>query len=472
MSEILIVDDEHAICQVFSDLLEKQGYATKTAASGEEAIARVRQNKPDLVLLDFQMPGMTGLETLQQIKEIDKTIPVVIMTAYGTMKTTMGAMRLGAHDFLNKPVELSQIRSLVKRILDEAQTTQKKVVVNNVQPDSSTIIANSPAMQEIFKLMGLLTTNDLSVLITGESGVGKELVARGIHFNSDRNAQPFVAVNCAAIPENLLESELFGYEKGAFTGAEKQKIGRFEAAASGTIFLDEIGELPLTLQSKLLRVLQERKFERVGSSRLLPLNARIIAATNRDLLVEIEHGRFREDLYYRLEMIKLNIPPLRERTEDIEVLAYHFVQLANKDLSRDIHEVEPEALEKLLQYSWPGNIRELEHTIKRAVLMSQANCLSVSDIGLGGGNFEMSAPRDSELKGQLDTAIKDLLEDLIQPENSQFIDKSVFHTIVSLVEKSLIDEALLKTENNQVAAAKMLGLHRTTLRNKIEGKGS
>ncbi len=467
MPEILIVDDEHAICQVFSDLLQQQGYTTKTAANGEDAIVLVEQNRPDLILLDYQMPGMTGLETLQAIKQIDKNIPVVIMTAYGTMETTMTAMRLGAHDFLSKPVELNQIRSLVKRILDEASAKKIQPVSQSPQLNSSTIVANSAAMQEIFKMMGLLTTNDLTVLITGESGVGKELVARGIHFNSERKNEPFVAVNCAAIPENLLESELFGHEKGAFTNAEKQKAGRFEVAAAGTIFLDEIGELPPVLQSKLLRVLQERKFERVGGTRELKLNARIIAATNRDLSQEMAQGKFREDLYYRLEMIKLNIPPLRERKDDIEALVHHFIKIANKDLSREVHAVEPEAMRKMLNYPWPGNIRELEHAIKRAVLLAQTNTLSDNNIELGSSEAQQNANAQSQPFDSLKAATKSVLEVLSAEKNTQFVDKSLFHTVVSLVEKTLVEEALIQTGQNQVAAAKLLGLHRTTLRNKI-----
>ncbi len=468
MAKVLVADDEHAICQAFSQFLTHEGHTPLIASSGREALEIIARDTPATVFLDVQMPGMSGLETLGEIQRLTPHLPVVVMTAYGTMQTAMEAMRLGAFDYLTKPVDLPQIRSLLERALQKGEAAAPlPAVATDPDAEGQVLVGNSPVMHELFKLMGLLTTNDLTVLLTGESGVGKELVARAIHDNSERQSRPFIAVNCAAVPENLIESELFGHERGAFTGAENRRIGRFEAAADGTLFLDEIGELSVHLQSKLLRILQERSFERVGSIEPQALRARIIAATNRDLEEEIRAGRFREDLYYRLKMVTLLVPPLRKRREDIEALAYHFLACSNRELGRDIHHIEPAALERLRQHSWPGNVRELEHTIKRAVLLARGSTLSVADIDIESPPLPQHDAGATQGYAALHEAARAALRQACRSGSTQPRSRQgVFHTLVAEVEHELVAEALRMSGGNQVAAAKLLGLHRTTMRNK------
>jgi DNA-binding NtrC family response regulator len=469
MSKVLIADDERTICEAFSRMIEMEGHQPIIASNGEHALKIIREDSPDAVFMDVRMPGMGGLEALARIHEENIKIPVVIMTAFGTMETAMEAVRKGAFDYLGKPIELTKARQLLKQMLAIAD-------IDNPQPETHTeisstssqiLVGQSAPMQELFKLMGLLTTNDMTALITGESGVGKELVARGIHQHGKNSQEPFVAVNCAAIPENLLETELFGHEKGAFTGAEDRRIGRFESAGNGTLFLDEIGELSLSLQSKLLRVLQERRFERIGSSTHLTLHARLIAATNRNLETEVAEKRFREDLYHRLNVITLCVPPLRQRKEDIELLAHHFIKQAARELNKPLRGVEPAVIRKLIAYPWPGNVRELEHVIKRSALMSRTDTLTIHDLAMPDSeqNFAPVKTQGNALT-HLGSAVRQALHEAID-QNDEDSENGIFHRLVSYVEKEIIEEALRTSGNNQVSAAKKLGLHRTTLRNKM-----
>jgi DNA-binding NtrC family response regulator len=403
---------------------------------------------------------MSGLETLDRIRAADADLPVIVMTAYGTLQTAITALKAGAFDYLGKPIELKRVREVLARALhkpagDAAERPQRE--------PAETMVGTSAAMQEIFKRMSLLTTNELTVLITGESGVGKELVARGIHAHSERDGQPFVAVNCAAIPAPLVESEFFGHERGAFTDAREQRVGRFEAAGRGTLFLDEISELPYTLQSKLLRVLQERSFERVGSQTPVPFRARLIAATNRVLKDEVDAGRFREDLYHRLDLVTLEIPPLRARKEDIEALALQFLDRANGELGKTVQGLEPAALERLLAHDWPGNVRELEHAIKRAVLMARRPWLAVHDLELAPG------PAASDTDTRFAAALRAALNARLAIAAGA--DDSAYQALLALAEQELVAEALRLTEGNQVAAARLLGINRTTLRSKMRGAG-
>lgn len=465
MARILIADDERGICEAFADFLKLEGHTPLIASSGEEALARVIADRPSVVFLDVQMPGSDGLQALRQIREREPDLPVIVMTAYGTVKTAMEAMQLGAFDYLGKPIELSQIRGLLEKALHRPSVLGAEAHHPAQSFQQGELVGNSPAMQEIFKLMGLLTSNDLTVLITGESGVGKELAARSIHRHGPRSDGPFVAVNCAAIPETLIESELFGHEKGAFTGADSRRVGRCEAATDGTLFLDEIGELPYHLQSKLLRVLQERSFERIGSVQTIPLKARIITATNRDLEELCRQGSFREDLYYRLKLVNLHIPPLRKRKEDIEVLAVHLLAQINHELSRHITGIEPEVLSMLQRHAWPGNVRELEHTLKRAVLMARGSLLTVHDLALKVITGQDETGQDGiafVLQQAARTALHRSLETAGQGE------EGIFHRLVAITEQALIDEALTISKGNQVAASELLSLHRTTLRNKLK----
>jgi len=480
MTKVLIVDDEHAICQAFSQIINNAGHSPLIAADGTAALNILQHETPSAIFLDVQLPDMNGLEILEKIHNSHPELPVIMITAHGTMKTAMQAMQRGAFDYLSKPLELEHVRRLLDKVLSRpsAHLTQQQSKQNNTTSKHSaienntpkTLIGNSPAMQEIFKLMGLLTTNDLTVLLCGESGVGKELVARAIHDHSERKQQPFMAFNCAAVPENLMESELFGHERGAFTGADNRRIGRFEAAQQGTLFLDEIGEMPYHLQSKLLRVLQERSFERVGSVTPITLNARVMAATNRKLEAEVNAGRFREDLYYRLKLVTLEIPPLRKRGDDITTLAQYFLQLANQELKRHINTIENSALDKLRQYHWPGNVRELENVIKHGVLISHGTTLNQDDISLDDKYDAHNKPDTLTdhyqiLRQAACSALHQMKTQ--QHEISSQGEAGLFHQLVSLTEKALIEEALNMTDGNQVAAAKLLGLHRSTLRKKL-----
>jgi DNA-binding NtrC family response regulator len=462
MSRILIADDEHAICQAFARLVQLAGHEALIASNGRQALALVREASPDLVFLDIQMPGMSGLQVLEAIQAESPGLPVVVMTAYGTMQTALEAIRLGAFDYVGKPMELDRIREVVARALQRERPRAQAATLQAPQVRPA-LIGRSAVMQEIFKLMVLLTNNELTVLVTGESGVGKELVARGIHDNGPRAGSPFVAVNCAAIPAQLIETELFGHEKGAFTGAGERRVGRIEAAAGGTLFLDEIGELSPALQAKLLRMLQERTFERLGSVQPQPVRARIIAATNRQLEGEVAAGRFREDLFYRLNLVRLEIPPLRRRREDIPALTEHFLAVANHELGKSLNAVEPDALELLQRHSWPGNVRELENLVTRAALKARGSTLTRHDIDLPTTSDEAACGIDEWQSELVATARRTLL----RRQTAEFgAETRPFHDIVSLVETTLVDEALRLTAGNQVAAARLLGINRTTLRKK------
>lgn len=466
MKKILIADDERTICEAFSRMIEMEGHQALIAANGNHALKMILDEKPDAVFMDIRMPGMNGLETLSRLQQENIKIPVVIMTAYGTIESAMEAVRNGAFDYLGKPVELTRARQLMEQMLaTSGQNRQATYVADSSATASGTMVGQSAAMQELFKLMGLLTTNDMTALITGESGVGKELVARGIHRHGKNSQQPFVAINCAAIPENLLESELFGHEKGSFSGAEGRRIGRFESAGKGTLFLDEIGELPLSLQSKLLRVLQECSFERIGSCIGIPLQARIIAASNRNLETEVAENRFREDLYHRLNVITLCVPPLRQRTEDIELIANHFLQRTCHQLNRPLCHLQPDAIQQLTSNAWPGNVRELEHVIKRSVLMARSNTITAQDLVMPTPTLEKASTTiATDSLAQLGAALRAVLNEAIGRHEWQ---DGIFHHLIGYAETELIAEALRISNDNQLLAAKKLGLHRTTLRNKM-----
>jgi len=466
MSKILIADDERTICDAFSRLIEMEGHQPLIASNGKNALKIIREQQPDAVFMDVQMPGMGGLEALSLIQKENIKIPVVIMTAYGTMETAMEAVQKGAFDYLGKPVELDKARQLLKQMLAATPVRDTFTDEPPASP-STTLVGQSAPMQELFKLMGMLTTNDMTALITGESGVGKELVARGIHQHGKNSEQPFVAINCAAIPENLLESELFGHEKGSFTGADTQRIGYFESAGKGTLFLDEIGELSLSVQSKLLRVLQERSFARIGSSTGIALEARIIAATNQNLERDVSEKRFREDLFYRLNVVTLCVPPLRQRKEDIELLARHFMSQTSHELDKPMRDLDAAVVQQIKTYDWPGNVRELEHVIKRSVLMARSETLTLHDLMMPASPEEKATPLAKDTLSKLSYAVREALHEVIdQPELHQ-AESGIFHKLITFVEAEIINESLHLSGGNQVSAAKKLGLNRTTLRNKM-----
>ena len=373
MERILIVDDEKNYLVVLSALLSGEGYEVVTASQGAGALVMVEEEEPDLVITDMRMPGMSGLELIKQLKERAVDLPIIVMTAYGTVENAVEAMKSGAVDYITKPFENQNLLLTIERALKMRRLlTQNRLLRQELgrDPGSFSIVGASRAMGEVLSLVDKVAATKATVLITGESGTGKELIARAIHSRSPRAEEAFVAVNCMALSETLLESELFGHEKGSFTGAMGRRKGRFEVANQGTLFLDEIGELPTSVQVKLLRVLQERTFERVGGSTPIQVDVRIVAATNKDLEKEVERGGFRDDLYYRLNVVRLQLPPLRDRPEDLPALVAHFVQKYAAEVGRTAPTISPEAMDRLYQYSWPGNIRELENALERAVILS------------------------------------------------------------------------------------------------------
>lgn len=461
MAKILVADDERGICDAFSTFLNGEGHEPLLASNGPAAVKIVREEKPAVAFLDVRMPGGDGIEALQEIHAIAPQMPVIIMTAYGTLDTARSAMDLGAFDYLGKPVELSQLREILAKALHRPKPTPPPPV-DSPTVDRPTLIGQSAAMQELFKQIVLLTSNDLSVLIVGESGVGKELVAHAIHDNSLRAAEPFIAVNCAAIPDTLIEAELFGAEAGAFTDAKSTRIGRFEAAGEGTLFLDEISELPFHLQSKLLRVLQEHNFERLGSVKPLQFKARLIAASNRNLEAEIEAGHFRNDLYHRLNLATISVPSLRERQDDIRSLVDHFLERANVEISKEVSAVEPAVIDKLKNHSWPGNVRELEHCVKRAVLAARGTILSVHDVDIPAANT-----RERRRAPNLQQALSSQAADMVRNPEKYGGPGEIYQCLVDNAGYEIIKAALNATDGNQVAAAKLLGINRSTLRKKI-----
>ncbi len=369
---VLIVDDEENIRRVLSMALQKEGYHTITASGGHQALKLLDEARCDVMLSDMVMPDMNGLELLRRVREKHPELLVVMMTAYGTIPAAVEAMRLGAVDFLTKPLEMEVLRKVIRNALRDRERGLKVPSERKRSPTrkATTFIGNSPAIQQVLAIVERVADTRTTVLITGESGTGKELIARMLHEKSSRAGGPFVAVSCAAIPETLLEVELFGAVKGAYTGADTDRIGKFEAANGGTLFLDEIGDIPPLIQVKLLRVLQEREIERLGSNKPIPVDVRLVAATNRDLEQAVQSGSFRADLFYRLQVVHIHLPPLRERPEDIPLLVDYFIRKYAEENQRAMREVCPEALERLRAYSWPGNVRELENTIESAVVLA------------------------------------------------------------------------------------------------------
>ena len=384
-ARILVVDDDASIRQTFAGHLGQSGYDVATAESAEDALSRFIELDPALVITDVRLPGMDGLELLARLKQERPAMPVLVITAHQDMPTAIGAMKAGAYDYLVKPLDLDQIDLLVERCLRERTLRRRVKQLTDAAAEPyalDRLIGREPAMIEIFKLIGVLATNRTSVLIYGETGTGKEVIARAIHFNSDRASEPLIAVNCTALPETLLESELFGHVRGAFTGAVADRRGHFERAGSGTIFLDEIGDTSLVFQAKLLRVLQEREFQPVGAERVRRTDARVIAATHRDLEEMVKSGRFREDLYFRLRVAEIRLPPLRERRGDIPLLARHFTTRIERDLHREPVILSRSALDALQQHDWPGNVRELEHALHRALVLARGPVIDVEHLML------------------------------------------------------------------------------------------
>ena len=475
MDKLLIIDDEADVQYSFRRIFDSPDLELATASSGEEGLRLIPRFKPDLVLMDIRMGGgVNGLETLRRLRQMDARLPVIMMTAYGTTQTAIEAMKLGAYDYLLKPPDVPRLKQLVAEAL-QASRAMKQVVSYEPLLESEDydlgIVGRCEAMQNVFKLIGQLSASDATALITGESGTGKELVARAIYSHSRRADQPFLAINCAAIPENLLESELFGHEKGSFTGATTQRIGKFEQCHGGTLFLDEIGDMTPQTQTKILRVLQSGVFERVGGNQPNAVDVRVIAATNKPLEQAVAARQFREDLFYRLNVVRIAIPPLRERAGDIPLLVNYFLRKfatgsgAPKSIARD-------ALRALEQYNWPGNVRELENAIRRALVVAKGDVILAAD--LPGAITGSRAPASAGPPAT--AAAAPPASSAVAPSEVPALAQGLFRIarrdsklkILPAVERELIIQALLETKGNQVQSASLLGITRATLRNRIE----
>ena len=450
---ILVADDDASIRSLLKQLLSDEGYSVVEATTGNEVVEKVKDTNPDLVIMDVRMPELDGIEALSKLKVSSPKTSVLIMTAFGSSNNAIRAMELGAFDYITKPFELDKISHTVRRVIEYRDLTSEVQVLRDeisslVQTER--IVGNSPAMQEVYKTVGKVAKADATVLITGESGTGKELVAEALHYNSNRRSGPIVKVSCAALPETLLEAELFGHEKGSFTGAMTQRRGRFEMADKGTIFLDEIGEMSLPMQTKLLRVLQERKIERVGSSLPIKVDIRIICATNKDLQRQVEQQRFRDDLFYRLNVINIHMPPLRDRKEDIPALVEHFLAKHRYSATAQPAAISEEALKRLMEYDWPGNVRELENVVERAVVLSRGQIITSRELPFG----------DHEGDGHEE-----------EGGDEVSVEKSFFKKSVAQFEKDLIMKALRDATGNRSKAAEMLGIYRRLLYAKIKEYG-
>ena len=434
---ILVVDDEAAVRESLNDWLMEDDYEVGLAASGEDAVSMAQENSWDVILLDLKMPGMDGLETLKRLKKMMPEAEVLMMTAFATIDTAVQAMKEGAFDYLVKPFDPDEIEMHIKKIVEHKELVLENILLRQKLEEKyqyGEIIGKSGAMQEVFELITRIAPTDSTVLITGESGTGKELIAQAIHGNSNRCYMPFIAVSCGALPDSLLESELFGYEKGAFTGAEHTKRGRFEMADKGTIFLDEIGDISLKTQVDLLRVLQQKEFRRLGGEDVIKVDVRILAATNRDLQKAIRENRFREDLYYRLNVISIHVPPLRERKEDIPLLVDTFIRRYCLEMNKEEVKIAPTALKLLLDYDWPGNVRELENVIERALVIGQGKEMAANDL----------------------------------PFSRKELGPEKFPKSLKIMEQMHIERILEETDWNISRAARELDIDRQTLYNKIE----
>jgi two-component system NtrC family response regulator len=445
--DILIVEDEPAQREMLGGFLAKEGHHVIVAASGDEALKKIKAHTLDLAIVDYKMPGLTGLEVLKRAKVLNPRLDVLILTAFGTVDTAVEAMKAGAADYLGKPIDLEELLCVLGRIADRRTLQRENELLRQQLGEKGVsqeqIVHGSRQMAELINLAGRVAASNATVLIQGESGTGKELFARLIHRLSPRSAKPLIVVNCAALSETLIESELFGHERGAFTGATQRRLGRFEQADGGTLFLDEIGDISPAVQVKLLRLLQEGEFQRVGGNQTLKADVRVISATNQDLEFKVKDGTFREDLYYRLNVVPIKIPPLRERREDIAPLVEHFVQRFSKENRKSIEGVSREAMDQLVKYDYPGNIRELENIIERAVVISRSATLAAADLPFGG----LKSDGENEEPGGGTGALREALETL---------------------ERRMVQRAMEESGGNQSRAADRLGLSERMLRYKLK----
>ncbi|MBT5478824.1 MAG: sigma-54-dependent Fis family transcriptional regulator [Verrucomicrobia bacterium] len=484
MDKLLVIDDETDVRYAFRRLFDSPDIELRLASSGEEGLRMLKEFHPNLIVMDIRMGGMNGLQTLQAIRQFDTKTPVILMTAYGATQTAIEAMKLGAYDYVLKPFDVPKLQKLIFEALKASRDMSKPV---SFETDAETLddelgmIGRSEPMQQVFKLIGQLANSDATVLITGESGTGKELVARAIYQNSPRSKQSFLAINCAAIPENLLESELFGHEKGSFTGANQARIGKFEQCHNGTLFLDEIGDMSLPTQTKMLRVLQSGAFEKLGSNKPVEVDVRVIAATNQRLEETVLDKKFREDLFYRLNVVRIQLPALRQRKDDVPLLVHYFLRKFSNLFGIPSKKINKDALEALNHYEWPGNVRELENVIQRAFVVTKSEIILLSDLPneIISGK-QMEARSTVESASSMQAAIPEITEEKqIQREEVSEIQPladAMFkwarnnpdQKLLPTVERELVRQALKEMQGNQVKASSLLGITRATLRKRIE----
>jgi two-component system nitrogen regulation response regulator GlnG len=466
VGKILVADDEESIRWVLATALSGEGHTVEQVDGGEAALERLQGDHFDLALVDIKMPDLDGLTLLSKAHDAGLTTPIVIITAQNTMANAIEAMKRGAYDYVTKPFDIEEVQLLVQRALEmrrQAQSlTRLEVEARRRFEFGVEIIGKTPAMQAIFKTIGRVAHTDATVLIQGESGTGKELIAKAIHSHSQRWSGPFVALNCSAVPRDLLESELFGHERGAFTGATEQRPGVFEVANNGTLFLDEIGDMPLELQAKLLRVVQEKELTRIGGREVIKIDCRIIAATNQDLERAVQQGRFREDLYFRLKVVPITVPPLRQRRDDIPDLVTHFIEKIHSDMGTRVTGVSPEALALLVAHNWAGNVRELENTLVRAAVLAPGTALMPHDLALGTQPSGVTGYDDLSLEEVVRLKLKEYFRQTRDVEPTD-----LYSLIMERVERPLIELTLERTQGNQLRAASMLGINRNTLHKKI-----
>lgn len=473
MEKILLIDDDEGLTHFLTRFFKRKGYEVTSFLTGEDAIRTLAEDNFDLILLDYKMPGLNGLEILKKIKEAQIKTPIIIMTAYGNTDTAIEAMKRGAYDYLSKPFERKELSRIVSEALELNRRMKEVVCLQGslsamLAPSlkgTLTMIGRSKPMQAVYKTIGQIAEKDVAVLLFGESGTGKELAAKAIYHHSRRKDGPFLAINCAAIPEQLFESELFGYEPGAFTSARMTKIGKIERCNGGTCFLDEIGDMSMALQAKLLRVLQEGEFERLGGRETIKVDVRIIAATNKDLTAAVQKGQFREDLYWRLKVITIDLPPLRKRAGDIKELTDYFVTRFGLEYNKPIRHVSEGVLKKFNTYSWPGNVRELENCIRRTVILCTGDLITEEHVDVLEGESEYNAQSANreQVMNRLKEKVQTILPDLLQIQHH-----GIHANIIEMVEETIIFRILEECKYNQVKAAAMMGISRNTLRHRIK----
>ncbi len=469
MPTLLLIDDERSVCNAVRQAFGDQEITIRTADSGAAGLRVAREATPDAVILDALLPDQSGLEVFEQIRALDAKLPVIFVTSGGTATMAIEAMQQGALDYLSKPLDLVQVRQLVERAFEIRRIMVDSVEIDPLRarevPAGDVLVGRCPAMQLVYKAIGRVAAQNVTVLVRGESGTGKELIARALYQHSARRDGPFLAVNCAAIPETLLESELFGHEKGAFTGADRRRVGKFEQCNGGTLFLDEIGDMSSPLQSKLLRILQEQRFERVGGNETIDTDVRVIAATNRNMERMVAENEFRGDLYYRLNGYTIALPPLRDRGDDLLLLVDHFLAAANRDLNKGVRGVSPEAMTRLRRYSWPGNVRELQSVIRQAVLDTTGPVLFADALPQ-----VVSTPAAGAACGVPASSPVDVWESFVADRIAAGA-VNLYDEAVEALEQKLLTQVLRATHGNQGEAVKILGITRTTLRTKIKKLG-